>query len=117
MINQKLLTRILEMGGYQFLVANNGQEAHNIYCNHHADISLVLMDIEMPICNGPESARRIRLFESEKSLSQVPIVAVSANSRSDYIDQMIQSKEFSDYVTKPYLKQDLLNCVRRWSGS
>lgn len=117
MINQKLLTRILEMGGYQFMVANNGQEAHNIYCNHHADISLVLMDIEMPICNGPESARRIRLFESEKSLPQVPIVAVSANSRSDYIDQMIQSKEFSDYVTKPYLKQDLLNCVRRWSGS
>ena len=114
-INQKLLTRLLNSEGYQYMVANNGLEAYNTYCNHHSDILVILMDIEMPVCNGIESSRRIRQFEKENSLAPIPIVGVSANSRSEYIDKIIQTQELSDYITKPYMKLDLLNCIDRWS--
>jgi two-component system cell cycle sensor histidine kinase/response regulator CckA len=53
--------RILEREGYRVFVAENGDEAHREFAERAAEIDLVLTDVVMPGCGGPELLRRLRL--------------------------------------------------------
>ena len=53
--------RSLEREGYRVLVAENGDEADRMFDEHAADIDLILTDVVMPGCGGPELAARLRL--------------------------------------------------------
>ena len=55
---QKVLTILLEEEGYRVYNANNGVNAVEKYIKYHPD--LILMDINMPVMNGFEAARRIK---------------------------------------------------------
>jgi two-component system cell cycle sensor histidine kinase/response regulator CckA len=53
--------RSLERDGYRVLVAENGNEADRLFAERAAEIDLILTDIVMPGCGGPELAARLRL--------------------------------------------------------
>lgn len=59
---------------YKLLHAANGQEAIDL-CNKNQDIDLILLDIRMPLLNGIDAAKEIRIKNS-----RVPIVIQSAYS-------------------------------------
>ena len=61
---------------------------------------LILMDIQMPVMNGMEAARKIREF------SQVPIIALTANSSKQEQDNCMEIG-MNDYLSKPFKPQDL----------
>jgi CheY-like chemotaxis protein len=79
-------------------------------------LSIILMDIEMPVMNGIEATRRIR--ESEKSgklLSHIPIIAITANAR---LEQISVAKEagMDDVVSKPFRIPELLSKIEVFTG-
>lgn len=109
MVNQKVLRKQLEQLKYHVSVANNGQEA----LDHLEDtarwygktngqpLSLILMDLEMPVMNGEEATKNIRLLEAQgKFLGRVPIIAVSANVRLEQINAARESGMVSNFLNE-----------------
>ncbi len=89
------------------LHAKNGLDAVEA-CRSHTEIDLVLMDIKMPVMNGMEATRQIRTFNPD-----LPIIAQTAYALGGDKEKAL-SAGCNDYLTKPILKSDLLNCLSRY---
>lgn len=72
--NRILIKRVLEAEGYTVIEAGNGREGLALAESYHPD--LILMDINLPDVDGYECTRRLR---SADGLSQIPILALTAN--------------------------------------
>jgi len=116
-VNARILKRQLENEGYSILVANHGGEALEILRQSRfwidsnetaSNISLILMDLEMPVMDGLTCARRIRELQSEGTIVRhVPIIAVTANARIEQIDKAL-SAGMDDVVSKPFRIPELI---------
>lgn len=100
LINQKVLKMILEKEGYKVTLANNGQEGLELAKKN--EYALIIMDIKMPILNGLEAAKAIRLFDKK-----IPIIALSANV---FETDIKKSKEagMNVHLAKPIDRHTLL---------
>ncbi|HEX8561717.1 MAG TPA: response regulator [Flavobacterium sp.] len=88
---------ILANQGYEFVEAASGKEALR-YLLKSQDFAIILMDVQMPIMDGFETAELIR--QSEK-LKHVPIIFLTANMNStEYIFKGYQAGAV-DYMIKP----------------
>ncbi|KFF06457.1 sensor histidine kinase [Flavobacterium reichenbachii] len=88
---------ILADRGYQFVEATSGKDALRILLKNQ-DFAIILMDVQMPLMDGFETAELIR--ESEK-LKNVPIIFLTANmDTTEYIFKGYQSGAV-DYMIKP----------------
>jgi PAS domain S-box-containing protein len=96
LVNQKVLQRSLRNVGNNTKVANHGGEALEVlkesrywYGNESSghDISVILMDLEMPVMDGMTCARKIRELERDGTItSHIPIIAVTAYARPEQIE-------------------------------
>ena len=93
-INQKLAQRLLKRKGFGITLANNGQEAVNIYEAGRFD--LILMDIQMPIMDGITATQKIRALDNEN----IPIIALTAYAIKGDREKFL-SKGMDDYISKP----------------
>ena len=92
--NQKLILKLLELGGYTARVAGNGNEVLSLLEAEPFD--LVLMDVQMPELDGLETTARIRA--SEKSTGRcIPIIALTA--------------DYQPSAAKGYLEAGMTACV------
>ncbi len=132
-VNQRVLQKQLQHRGCVVHVANHGQEALDIlresrFANGResdgTDISVVLMDLEMPVMDGLTCVRQIRKLEREGRLHPVPIIAVTANARMEQVSTALEAGmvsfsvlyssvcraliEQDDVVTKPFRVPDLI---------
>ncbi|MFB9079264.1 response regulator [Flavobacterium procerum] len=88
---------ILADRGYQFVEATSGKDALRILLKDQ-DFAIILMDVQMPLMDGFETAEMIR--QSDK-LKHVPIIFLTANmNASEYIFKGYQSGAV-DYMIKP----------------
>lgn len=87
-------------------VAGNGQDALDVL--NPAKHKLVLMDLQMPVMDGYESARHMR----ERG-ETVPIIALTADTNLD-VDQHIQAYGLNGVLTKPLQAEPLLELLLRW---
>lgn len=74
--------------------------------------SLILMDIQMPIMNGYETTKRIRVLEDDKK-SQIPIIAMTANAFEED-RKMALASGMNDYVAKPIDMNVLLMTIIKY---
>ncbi|PLB35266.1 putative sensor histidine kinase/response regulator [Aspergillus candidus] len=70
-LNLQLLTAYTKKESYEYMTAQDGQEAVDTYKAHPGNFRVVLLDISMPIMNGFEAAREMRRFDRER-LEQMP---------------------------------------------
>jgi two-component system, cell cycle sensor histidine kinase and response regulator CckA len=102
-----LSKRILEHAGYRLLEAVNGDDAEHVFAHHAGSIDLVVTDVIMPGCGGPELLSRLRV--------QAPALRVLY--MSGYTDQSAVQKagigRGLPFVQKPFTADELVRQVRR----
>lgn len=99
LVNQKVLRKQLLNLGCTVHVANHGGEALDIFQKSRfwkgketsgLELSVVLMDLEMPVMDGLSCAKRVRELEREGTIvKHIPIIAVTANARMEQIQTAI----------------------------
>ncbi len=111
LVNQKILAQQLRKLGSTVHVANHGEEALDLiretvhFTGRESDgkqLSVILMDLEMPIMDGLTCVRKIREMEAGGLIKvHLPIIAVTANARSE---QVLMAKEtgMDDVMPKPF---------------
>jgi CheY-like chemotaxis protein len=72
---------------------------------------LILMDIQMPVMDGYEAMRRIRLREEARGLPRTPIIAFTASSYEEDVQRAIDSGA-DLHVAKPVKKQALAAAIK-----
>ncbi len=108
--NQMVLRRQLARLGYQNVAeAMNGLEALDAVASETYDI--VLMDCEMPVMDGRESAARIRAAEREGI--HVVVIAVTARAMPDDREKCFACG-MDDYISKPVSLEELPRVLDRW---
>jgi two-component system aerobic respiration control protein ArcA len=95
-IMRNALKRILESTGYKVLLASDGLELSKILEVNRLD--MVLMDVNLPWVDGYELCR---LLKSHHSLSQVPLIFVSARKEEEDVRRGFDAG-CNDYITKPF---------------
>ncbi len=109
---QRILRRNLTVGGYEVLVAENGEQAIEMVRLHQPD--LILLDICLPgRIDGVEVCVQVRQF------TQTPIIMLSAVAEEK---QKVKALDLGadDYLTKPFSNDELQArvrvCLRRMNG-
>ncbi len=111
MINLEIETEILQGIGFSIDTAANGDIAvEKIMNSKPGDFDLVLMDIQMPVMDGREAARKIRSLKNS-ALAQIPIIALSANAFESDKRLSIESG-MNAHLTKPIDIPLLLETIR-----
>jgi PleD family two-component response regulator len=100
------LARFLEKHGYKVCEAEDGARALALLNSCSAD--LILLDMDMPVMDGIETCKRIRLLAE---LADVPILMITGIDDDVSIDQAF-AVGASDYLTKPFHWTVLRNRVR-----
>lgn len=85
-INQKLMTLLLRDYGVDVHMAGNGLDVFEMYKKGGYD--LILMDINMPVADGIETAKMIIDYENQLGLPHVPIIALTAKVMKSDMDSM-----------------------------
>jgi CheY-like chemotaxis protein len=109
--NRMLMTAILSGQGMICETADDG--AQGLAAAASGDWDVVLMDIQMPVMDGVESARRIRALGGEAGA--VPIIAVTANTLASQVETYVGAG-MDDLVAKPVDMAELIRKVGYWGG-
>lgn len=109
-INLEIETEMLQDLGLRIEPARNGKEAlERVQASTPGEYGLILMDIQMPVMNGWEAARAIRSL-SDPLLSEIPIIALSANAFESDVHTSRESG-MNAHLTKPFDIPLLLECI------
>lgn len=112
-INQKVLSQQLKRAGCIVHVANHGVECldfleKSTYCSATTPLSIILLDLEMPIMDGLTCIRQIRQRQKGGQIQgHVPVIAVTANARHEQISTAIEAG-MDSVVTKPFRIPELI---------
>ncbi|WP_425092900.1 ATP-binding protein [Tropicimonas sp. S265A] len=106
--NRLLMQKLLAPLCMELSFAHDGEEAAEKAGLMRPD--LILMDMQMPRCDGLESARRIRAEEVRAGRGRAPIVALTANGYAGDRDACLASG-MDGFLTKPVRRQDLFVLV------
>lgn len=112
-INQTVAKTQLEQAEIQCEIAEDGIQAINSLNMAPLAYDLILMDCQMPIMDGYETTRRIRLGEAGKRNKDIPIIALTANALKDDRQKCIEAG-MSDYISKPFEPDDLKRKLQDW---
>lgn len=97
-VNQRVARLLIESWGHSVHVAGNGQIALQAVQNQ--SFNVVLMDMQMPVMDGIEATKNLRLRETEQGTARIPIVAMTANSMHGDAQRCLDAG-MDDYLPKP----------------
>jgi len=101
------LKEILIRNGLTVLRAVNGEEAIQL-TGRHPEIKLILMDIKMPVLNGLEATRKIKLERPD-----LPVIAETAYASSEDRQRSLDAG-CDDFISKPISKEALMKLIRKY---
>lgn len=108
LVNQKVVSLMLEKAGCKVKIANNGLEVLKIFKEEAFDI--IFMDIMMPEMDGITAMQNLQA----KYKKVPPIVGLSANAMEGDAEKYMEMG-MDDYLTKPVNRNDLLTVLSKWS--
>jgi two-component system, chemotaxis family, CheB/CheR fusion protein len=106
-INRLFMSKLLEELSFEILWACNGIEAVEAF-KKYPDISVILIDIRMPLLDGHEAAKKI--LETNPNAK---IIAQTAYAMSSDREKCL-SNGFIDYISKPIKKNELIEILKKW---
>ena len=105
-INQEIILGLLENSQIEIDIAEDGEEAIELYKNNH--YNLILMDIQMPVLDGYGAAQEIRRVDKD-----IPIIAITASAMKEDIDMSIKVG-MNDHLNKPIDVNQLYKILLRY---
>jgi PAS domain S-box-containing protein len=103
--SQMLIKNYLKDAGYQLFFAHNGRQGLDFLSRHW--VSLILLDMEMPVLDGYATARAIRRMTGFQDL---PIIAMTGHDGVEEKHKCLASG-CSDYIAKPLRKPKVLEVI------
>ncbi|KAF2830357.1 hypothetical protein CC86DRAFT_343007 [Ophiobolus disseminans] len=126
LLNQKVLAKQLTKTGCNVRVSNNGGEAIDAVLRMYGlpvefdtpssqnalpYFDCILMDWEMPVCDGLKATRRIREIEVQQDQACNIIIGVTANAREEQIAMALEAG-MDTVVSKPFRVAELMKRIR-----
>lgn len=108
-VNQLVISQFLKRWKAQSEIVSNGKVVLEKLKNKNYD--LLLLDLQMPVLNGYETAKEIR---KKYSPEELPIIALSADSWEEIQEQM-QGTGINDFIRKPFAIQDFYEKIKQYT--
>ena len=106
-INREILTNILS-NEYDVVTAENGQIGLDILKKYYRELSIVILDMYMPVCDGFEFLKQWR---QDALLKNVPVMVTTGSTVAKDEVECLELGA-SDFITKPYNNQVVLSRVK-----
>ncbi len=111
-LERELLIEILKGSGIknEFLQAHSGEHAVEVLGHNHKDISIILLDWQMPEMSGLEFMEGV---VKVPAVSKIPIVMVTASGSEENKKQAKEvNPNLAGYVIKPYEPEMLVETIK-----
>lgn len=112
-VNIEVIQEMLLFLGCRSRVISDGQQAVDERDKQTYD--LILMDCQMPVMDGYQAARNIRMLEQRKGLERIPIIATTAHAMQGDREKCI-SAGMDDYLCKPFSLEQIQKTIYTWTG-
>lgn len=113
-INQVLIRRVLEKFEVASVtVVDDGAQCLQTFQDNPHQFNIILLDCQMPVMDGYQAARQIRLFEHLNSLKRIPIVALTASAMKEDI-QTCFAAGMDSHISKPFSQQDIFDTILKY---
>ncbi len=110
-VNQEVTSLPLSYFWCEITIANNWQEAVDLYKKRDIEFDIILMDLQMPEMDGVKATEIIRTFEKRNKISKIPIIAQTWNVLSEQKRACLEVW-MNDFITKPIKKETLAIAMR-----
>ncbi|WP_169558536.1 PAS domain S-box protein [Uliginosibacterium gangwonense] len=114
--NILLIRALLTRSGYQVSCVTDGAQAIAALCKQTDRPDAVLMDCQMPVMDGLEATRQVRLWEKDNPPLRVPIIALTAGAFEEDRARCLAAG-MDDFLAKPVDIHTLLPTLDRWLSS
>jgi signal transduction histidine kinase/CheY-like chemotaxis protein len=108
--NQLVLKTLLSQFGLDTVIVGDGQAALDAW--ERAPWDVILMDVQMPVMDGPTATRAIRRREVELGRARTPIVALTANAMAHQVEEYLAAG-MDGFVAKPIEVRQLLAALQK----
>jgi PAS domain S-box-containing protein len=99
------IQRVLQSSGYRVLLAAHGGEAVSLYAQHRKDVAVVLMDMAMPVMDGPTAIVALKAMNP-----QVCVISSSGHPTEEDLAK-VKAAGVRHFVPKPYTAESLLETL------
>jgi signal transduction histidine kinase/CheY-like chemotaxis protein/HAMP domain-containing protein len=114
-INRMIVASLLEDTGVEIIEAEDGKVALEAFAaSAPGEISIIFMDMMMPVMDGLESVKAIRALDRPDAKT-VPIVALTANAFKEDVDNALAAG-MNEHMAKPIDPDDLIAVMYRYLG-
>jgi CheY-like chemotaxis protein len=104
---RNLARSVLERGGFEVLMAEDGEQALQTFRRHRGEVSVVLLDYTMPRMTG------LQVMEALLKIEPGVRVVFSTGYAGDRDSESLMSSGAAGFVPKPYRPQELLHAIRQ----
>ena len=111
-VNQLVIDSILRSIGIQATLLTDGGQAVRRMEATPGNWDVIFMDCEMPVLDGYQATREIRLLETRLDVDPCWIIALSAHATGDYVHKA-RDAGVDDYLSKPVSRNQVLEALQR----
>ncbi len=113
-LNREILSEMLN-GDFRILEASNGKECIDLLEQYGTGISIVLLDIVMPVMDGYEV---LKLMEKNHWIEDIPVIVISGEGSEGYVRKAYELG-VSDFISRPFdmktVYQRVLNTIKLYA--
>jgi signal transduction histidine kinase/ActR/RegA family two-component response regulator len=107
-VNRMVLSKMLEQDGHHVVTMSNGREVVDYMPDHN--VSVILMDVQMPVLDGVSALRKIRAMRGSRS--KTPVIAMTANVLMENQQDMIDAG-MNGFLGKPFRQVELREALQK----
>jgi CheY-like chemotaxis protein len=89
----------------------DGEQALRQLCQIDRPFDLVLMDCQMPMLDGLEATRRLRMWEQDHGQAPIPVIALTANALTGDRERCLDAG-MDAHLAKPFRQDELMAALR-----
>lgn len=105
-LNREMLCAMLE-DRYNVLQAENGKEGLEVLQENYRDISIIVLDVQMPVMNGYEFLHAVK---DDDLLKEIPVIVATGSSDIEEEERCLELGA-TDFVIKPYKRNIVLKRI------